>query len=253
MSADYDTLAPIYNTIGMAAFAGNMAPRLIEYAQSQHEWMGRRILDLGCGTGVIFPDLINYGYIINAIDRSPAMLDVARATLGSSASSVNLQVGDMRDLDPGLGPVDMVLGLDVLNEVNNLREIETTFQSVNRVLEPGKFFIFDLYTIQGLTERGLSREQILYNDDELVVFITNFYDYERQMNTRHFIIFQREGAAWVRREAQRTLRAFPTPAIASLLQRNGFNIRQVLNLRFEPFEPGISSTDRVIFLAEKTG
>lgn len=251
MSADYDTLAPIYNAIGMAAFAESMAPRLIEYAQGQHEWMGRRILDLGCGTGVIFPDLIHYGYIIKGVDRSSAMLDVTRATLGDSVSSVNLQQGDMRDLDPSLGPVDMVLALDVLNEVNNLRDLETTFQSANRVLEPGKLLIFDMYTIQGVTERGQHGDTILHNSDDLIVFTTNIYDYDRQMHTRHFIIFQREGQTWVRREAQRTLRAFPTPAIASLLQRNGFHIRQVLDLRFEPFEPGLSSTDRVIFLAEK--
>lgn len=252
MSADYDTLAPIYNTIGMADFAEIMAPRLIEYAQSQLEWMGRRLLDLGCGTGVIIPSLINYGYIITAVDRSPAMLDAAHQLLGDRASSANLQPGDMRDLDPSLGPVDMVLALDVFNEVNNLREIETAFQSASRVLEPGKLLIFDLYTIQGVTERGQSSDRILYNGDDLVVFATNIYDYDRQMNTRHFIIFQREGETWVRREAERTLRAFPTPAIASLLQRNGFHIRQVLDLRFEPFEPGISSTDRVIFLAEKS-
>jgi hypothetical protein len=93
----------------------------------------------------------------------------------------------------------------------------------------------------------------MVHDDQssLAVFIHNEYDYERQMQTRRYSIFQREGEAWRRDEASRILRAFPVQAVATLLQRSGFSIMAVLNPSFETFEPGVSRAPRVIFIAEK--
>lgn len=251
MPADYAVLAPIYNEIGMARFAEVMTPRLIEYAQ-QRDWLGRRILDLGCGTGASFQWLSRYGYMMTGVDNSQEMLDVARQSLDKPGLSFKWQERDIRELDESIGTMDMALALDVMNEMDTLRDLETVFKGVNRALGSNKLFIFDMYTIEGLTQAGLSSDSIVHDDKTaLTVFAHNEYDYERQMQTRQYTIFQHDGDAWRRREATRILRAFPVQAVATLLQRSGYSIMSVLNLNFETFEPGVSRAPRVIFIAEK--
>ena len=78
MSDDYAVLASIYETLGMANFAETLTPRLLDYAQS-HDWIGRRAVDLGCGTGASVRWFANHGYNITGIDLSPSMLQDRQA------------------------------------------------------------------------------------------------------------------------------------------------------------------------------
>jgi hypothetical protein len=109
-----------------------------------------------------------------------------------------------------------------------------------------------MYTIEGLTLSGLGSDNIVHDDKtKLTVFTHNEYDYERQMQTRQYMIFQLAGESWQRRETTRILRAFPVQAVATLLQRSGYSIMSLLNQNLETFEPGVSRAPRVIFIAEK--
>lgn len=249
--ADYAVLAPIYNQIGMARFAELMTPRLIDFAQ-QRDWLGRRILDLGCGTGGSIQWLSRYSYNVTGLDSSAEMLDMARKSFDNPGLSLKWQQRDMRELDESVGQMDMVLALDVMNEMDALRDLEAVIKGVQRVLLANKLFIFDMYTIEGLTHEGLSSDSMIFDDKTgLTVFAHDEFDFERQMQTRQFTIFRRNGDAWQRSDVARVLRAFPVQAVATLLQRSGFKIMSVLNLSLEVFEPGVSRAPRVIFVAEK--
>jgi 2-polyprenyl-3-methyl-5-hydroxy-6-metoxy-1,4-benzoquinol methylase len=252
VSADYAVLGPIYDQIGMANFAETMTDRLLNLAQ-RGEWMGRRILDLGCGTGGSMVWLAQRGYFVTGVDNAPLMVEIARAKLGQDDrhADYNLYSRDIRGLGSDLGTFDMVLALDVLNELNSLRDLETVFKDVYALLNPGKLFIFDLYTIQGLTETGTSGEEIVHNSGDLAVFCSNQYDYERQIHECQYLIFTRDQDVWLRSEASRVLKAFSVQVVAQLLQRCGFATMSVLHINFEPFDPNTSQAQRVIFMVEK--
>ncbi|NDJ59928.1 MAG: class I SAM-dependent methyltransferase [Chloroflexi bacterium] len=248
MADDYAFIAPIYDKIGMASFAEDMTPRLINWAQS-NDWVGRSILDLGCGTGRSAQWLANQlGLNVTAIDASEAMLTTARQNVKSDGLPLRWQSGDMRHLELSL-PVDMVLALNVLNELNSLRELEAVFNSTQRTLEPGKLFIFDLYTIQGLAEAGTHGGRRVYSDDDTVVFAEPQFDYERLMTTTTYTIFRRDTAQFVRGTFVHTQRGFPVQAVAALLQRTGFSISALLTTSLDPFDPAASQAGRVIFFA----
>lgn len=251
MPGDYTVLAPIYDTIGMSAYAQRMTPRLMDYAQ-HIDWLGRRILVLGCGTGAAIEYLSQYPYAMIGVDNAPEMLEIARQKLSAPGLNLKWHLLDIRELAGQINTVDLVLAVNVLNEVNSLRDLEVTFSGVHKVLDTGKLFLFDMATVQGLTEDGIAGSQLVYNDpDKLTVMATNEYDYERQMHTRQYYIFRRQGNLWERSEARRILRAFPAQALASLLQRAGFNVKAILNESLETYEPGVSRSARVIFVAEK--
>jgi 2-polyprenyl-3-methyl-5-hydroxy-6-metoxy-1,4-benzoquinol methylase len=248
-NSPYPQLAPIYDRVGMSRFAEILTPRLIEYAQQQ-DWLGRRVIDLGCGTGVSTRWLAGHGYAITAVDQSAEMLEQARKALPSEGLSLTWQQRDIRTLDGGLGQFDLALAFDVLNELASLRELEQTFAAVMQVLEAGKLFIFDMHTIQGLTEQGAEGEQLLFEDNQLVVMTQHAYDHDRQITHSHHRIFGREGELWRRSDARRTLRGYPIQAMATLLQRTGYEVLSMLITSLETYQVGESAA-RVIFIARK--
>jgi len=75
---------------------------------------GQRLLDAGCGTGVLAIEAARRGADVVAIDISPTLVQLARerAPDDLGAGSVNFQVGDM--LDPALGRFDYVVAMDSL-------------------------------------------------------------------------------------------------------------------------------------------
>jgi magnesium-protoporphyrin O-methyltransferase len=74
---------------------------------------GQRILDAGCGTGVLAMELARCGAAVTAIDLSPNLIAHARDSLrDTGAGTVEFRVGDM--LDPALGGFDTIIAMDSL-------------------------------------------------------------------------------------------------------------------------------------------
>jgi SAM-dependent methyltransferase len=254
MPADYTVLASIYDQIGMSDFAAAYTQPLIVYAQ-QNDWLGRQILELGCGTGATVRWLGNHGYNVTGVDQSPEMLTLAQRSINATGLSIQWQQADMRNLDPkqvGSG-FHMALALDIMNEVNSLRDLEMTFNSVGALIDPDKLLVFDLYTIQGLAERGEGGAEIVANDEKTFITADNQYDYERQALNTVYHIFRRQANTWTSATALRTLRAFPVQAVVALLGRFNFGIMALLNLRFEAVELNAVREPRVIIMARKLG
>lgn len=78
------------------------------------ELSGRRVLDAGCGTGLLTVDLARRSAHVTAIDLSPTLVEIARVRLPGDvdAAMVQLVAGDM--LDPTLGTFDHVVAMDSL-------------------------------------------------------------------------------------------------------------------------------------------
>ncbi|MGA1694335.1 MAG: magnesium protoporphyrin IX methyltransferase [Burkholderiaceae bacterium] len=75
---------------------------------------GRRVLDAGCGTGMLAIDLARQGARVTAVDLSPNLVQLARERLPEDlgGGSVTFFAGDM--LDEQLGLFDHVVAMDSL-------------------------------------------------------------------------------------------------------------------------------------------
>lgn len=75
---------------------------------------GLRLLDAGCGTGVLTVEAARRGAHVVAIDLSPTLVDLARErTAGSlGKGTIEFRSGDM--LDPALGRFDHAVAMDSL-------------------------------------------------------------------------------------------------------------------------------------------
>lgn len=81
---------------------------------------GARVLDAGCGTGVLAMDLARRGARVVAIDLSPTLVDHARELSTAEGLDIDFRAGDM--LDPALGSFDYLMAMDSLIHYD-LREI----------------------------------------------------------------------------------------------------------------------------------
>lgn len=250
MSSNYTVIAPIYDRLGLSQFAGMMASGLLTVAQ-QNDWVGQRILDLGCGTGALAGWFAKNSYTVTGIDIDRAMLAQFQQAYGQF-SHVRAIEGDIRQIPDDLPMVDMALAIDTMNLMANLREFEAVLQGVSASLPAGKYFIFDLHTISGLTNLGLTGDNLIYNASDLVVFGQNMYDFERQTYTLTYHIFTAQDRDQWKREATTIhYRAYPIQAVASLARRHQFEIVKVLDVNLRDVNINTVDVPRVIFLLQK--
>jgi SAM-dependent methyltransferase len=119
---------------------GNLLPEL-----RRHGLSGRRLLDVGCGTGKSFLPMLERGWEVTACDISPSMLELAAAKAGPVA---RLSVADMREL-PVFGEFDLVWCLDdAVNYLLDGRELERALSGMRANLAPGGLLMFDVNCLQ---------------------------------------------------------------------------------------------------------
>lgn len=94
--------------------AGRAAMRARIASWMPADLSGRRILDAGCGTGLLTVDLARRGAHVTAIDLSSTLVEIARVRLPDDVDPlmVELVAGDM--LDPTLGTFGHVVAMDSL-------------------------------------------------------------------------------------------------------------------------------------------
>jgi SAM-dependent methyltransferase len=159
----YEELAPFYDLF-TAGYGYETLLTGIERLALDHGLTGRRLLDVGCGTGKSFLPMLARGYDVTGCDLSPAMVDQAREKLPPGL--VELFVADMRDL-PVAGPFDLITCLDdSLNYLVDPADLVSALRGMAANLAPGGLLAFDVTTLSAY--RGLFTAQAVRETDGVV-------------------------------------------------------------------------------------
>ncbi len=102
--------------------------------QVGHLPAGSRVVDFGCGTGILFPELTARGYRVVGLDLS---LDMLQA--GSESPDVSLVCGDGCFLPFAGASFDAVF---CRGSIHHVPDLQRAFQEIVRVLKPGGYLIF---------------------------------------------------------------------------------------------------------------
>lgn len=140
----YEAIASVYDDFtahhDYEAWLAELVPAL-----ESHGLRGKRLLDVGCGTGKSFMPLLAHGWEVTACDISAAMLELARRKAGDR---VRLSVADMREL-PVFGEFDVVWALDdAVNYLLDEEELERALRGMRANLGPGGLVLFDVNTLR---------------------------------------------------------------------------------------------------------
>jgi len=250
MADTYTALSRIYRAAGLSRESEQLRARVFDRIQSVG-WLGRRILELGCGVGESACWFSANGFRITAVDRSAAMLAEAQQLAQEMGTSVEWQQQDMLSLDPGTD-YDLVISMNTLNELRSIRDLESVFQMANRALGVDKMLLFDLATISGLANQWGNGDQVLFDDpDALTLVVCSRFSYETLASTRAYIMYRHDGECWLREDETHVFRGYALQAVGTLLQRTGFAVQSVLNPDLTPFDPYEDRSGRAIVIAAK--
>ena len=101
---------------------------------------GKRVLDVGCGGGILAEEFARLGCAVTGIDPSEASLDAARAHAKHMGYTIDYRVGSGEALPFEAATFDWVYCCDVLEHVNDLDRVTA---EIARVLIPSGVFLYD--------------------------------------------------------------------------------------------------------------
>ena len=200
--------------------------------------VGSPILELGCGTGRLLLALAQAGYQVTGIDRSPAMLAIARQRVHQAHldTVVAIEEDDMRDL--GRFP-DQYFRL-VFAAINGFLHLPDRTQqlqalaAVRRVLHPDGLLILDIFhptpAILGTMDDRLTRDGSwqLPGDERLDRFThRHIFPAEQRVRTTHYYDHVGPAGAVHRTIADYDLRYVHRFELETLLDLAGFAIEGI--------------------------
>jgi SAM-dependent methyltransferase len=208
-------LAHIHDA-GFREFAVRVAPELHRILRAHGIGMGR-IVEVGCGGGLVARYLSDRGYDVRGIDVSPAMIAIARAT----APGARFRVASL--MDARLPACDAIVGIgEVLTYVpGGLPALRRFFLRAHAALRDGGILIFDfLHTARGRTYPAKTMSGTGWS----IAVRAHVDPSGRTLTRRMAIVRSTEGRTRRSHETHR-VRIYGRQPLAAVLSRCGFEVQ----------------------------
>lgn len=180
----------------------------------------KRLLELACGTGRITGHLLEAGYWVTAVDRSEAMLQAARDTLGNGSGRLKLVASDMLEFNT-TEKFDAILSVcDGFNYLSELEDLSAMLERCGALCRPGGLILFDLSTDWKFRHQ-LQDTVIAENHEDMAFIWENRYDEGTRRLDFDLTFFIQEGRLFRRETEHHVQRAHSPEEITALCGKLG--------------------------------
>src|SRR5699024_2088034 len=130
---------------------------------------GKKLVDLGCGTGEIALRFADKGYTVTGVDLSEEMLMVGMDKAVHKQVNIQWIQQNIAELD-GFEAVDVFVSyLDVVNYITESDDLQHFFASVFHGLAAGGIFIFDVHHLPFMQTERIN--QTFVDETEHITYI----------------------------------------------------------------------------------
>lgn len=224
MSSHYAKFSTVYDEL-MMDIPYDTYVDLIELAAG--ELPGKKILDIGCGTGLLSAKLAKRGGKVTAVDLSAEMLEVAKARANALQLPIEFMEQPMQQLT-GHADIDVaVISIDSLNYVTETAEVKETFKRIYASLRPGGVLLFDVHST--FKTDVIFMESPFVYDDEKIAYIwqTEPGDAPHSVYSELAFFVKKETGDYERFDEVHVQRTFPIHDYIEMLTDAGFQIERI--------------------------
>jgi len=201
---------------GFGRFADRAAPELLRILRRHGITPTRTrptVIDIGCGSGILAAHLASAGYDVLGIDRSAAMIRLARA----KAPRARFRVASLVDAALPHSSAVIAIGEIVSYVPGGLPVLRRFFRRVRAALAPGGVFVFDF--IESAARRTFPPRRFGGPDWALVASATA--DGSGRILTRRMVTFRKIGGEFRRSREVHRVRIYSRDEIGAALGAAG--------------------------------
>jgi len=247
----YEILADVYDALMQEDVDYNEWSDYCIGLFEKHGLKGKRILDLGCGTGNITIPFSKKGYKMTGVDISAKMLMQAEQKARAENVDLLLLCEDITQLDLGDEKFDGALAtFDTINYITEPQDLLQMLKNLHQILEDNGIFVFDINTEYKLQEI-LGDHIYTYYSDDVVYIWENEFDEEQQICYMDLTFFIKEKDLYRRYEENHAERVYAVEVLAEMLEDANFIFMGV----YVPFSyeiaEDIEEEERLFLVAKK--
>ena len=206
---------------------------------------GKRLLDMGCGTGSLTVRLAERGFDVIGQDASPDMLTFAAA----KSDKVTWVCQKMEETELGEEVDAIISTLDSVNHLPDREAVGQCFRRAAQNLKSGGAFVFDVNTIRKHRET-LGDNTFVYDVDGVYCVWTNTFDPTNNgVDIELDLFFEEEDGSYSRGGESFREIAFSERELREMLAAAGFEVVDVWE--YMRFDAPTDMSDKLMIVAAK--